>query len=317
MDRRRHPVIVLMALTTVPALGTTPDYEPPVASVYAGLELGNSDTRRVEAGGTWRPQSDWTANLALAHAEFDFPGTDTASTVGSAKAAYQWGDIGIGAGVRRGEIDEVSVTRGWLITGSYVMREWRLSGEIEARDSALAAAAFDDEEIPGVGRVSGTARCDVDSLGLGALANYSQSRWSGFAAVRLFHYGDFDCKLDIAGSSGGPRPPRSRGRGLGNRLANNTLKVVTGFSPRLIPREATLLESTVAVGATYSLDETWLGGAELYRDVERASGDDFMTALAFANRRMTDTLSLEVWIGYATATFDDTAFAGVRVEADL
>ncbi len=305
------------ALFAGPVLAASPEYQPPLASVYAGLELGNTDTRRAEAGATLRPNDNWSGTLALARADFDFPGDDAASTVGSAKVAYDFGDFGVGAGLRRGEIDEISVTRGWLVSGFYEVSDWRLSAEIEARDTALAAAGFTNEEIPGAGRVSGTARCDVDSLGYGAQANYSRSRWSGFAALRLFQYDDFDCAVEVSGRPRGDRPPRARGRGLGGRLASNTLKVVTGFSPRLIPREATLLESTLALGATYSIDELWLGGGELYRDVERASGADFMTALAFANRRMTDTLSVELWVGYATATFEDTAFAGVRMQADL
>jgi hypothetical protein len=309
--------LALVALTGVApwVVAAEPQAAAPLASVYAGFEIGNTDSRRLEAGASLRPNARWRASVALARADFDFPGADTTSTVMSAKASYDFGGFGVGAGLRRGEIDAVSETRGWLVSGFWEFREWRFSGEIETRDTELAAADFSDEDIPDLGVVSGVARCDVDSRGYQAQANLTSTRWTGFAAVRLFDYEEFDCALTIDAPATEPR--RSRGRALGHRLAENTLDTVTGSSPRLIPREATLLDSSLSLGATLAIDDRWSSGGEIYRDVEFISGDQFLTALAFVGRRMSDKLDLEVWVGFAEAKLEDAAFAGVRLSADL
>jgi hypothetical protein len=317
MRLRRFAAQAVLAASVLPAWSASPHIDRPLASLYAGAELSTSDSRRLEAGATLRP-GEWTASTSLVRATFDSPGEDRSSTVGSAKASYRFGGFGAGAGVRRAEIDDLSVTRGWLVNGYFESGTWTLSGEIEWRTTDLAAAAFSDEEIPGVGRASGVARCDVDSVGYGAQAVFARARWSGFAGLRGFDYDDFDCALTIDDSVVRLPRGRGRGRGLGDRLAENATRAVRGFSPRLLPREATLLESTLSAGVTYSLDDRWLAGAEFYRDVERLSGDDFLTTLVFANRRLNATLSLEIWAGHATAPIeDDAGFLGVRMTADL
>jgi hypothetical protein len=309
-----------LAASILAAGSARAESEPPVASVYAGAELSTSDSRRLEAGATARP-GDFAASVSVVRANFDSVGEDAASAVDSVKASYQFGrfDAGVfgaGAGLRRAEIDDLSVTRGWLVSGYFESGSWTVSGDIEFRGTQLAATAFSDEDIPGIGRASGVARCEVDSTGYGAQAAFARARWSGFAGLSWFDYDEYDCELTIDDSV--VRLPRGRGVGLANRLAGNTLRPVSGFGPRLLPREATLLESTVSAGATYSLDERWLAGVELYRDVDRLSGDDYLTALVFANRRLNAVLSLEVWAGHATALLEDDAeFLGARITADL
>jgi hypothetical protein len=296
----------------LPGIGRAQDKKEWRGSAYAGIEYGG-DSTRLEAGATLYPDEHWRASLAWARSEFDLPGIDATSTVGSARASYDFGSLGLGGGIRRAEIDGVSVTRGWLVNGFLERGRWRFSGEIEARDTDLAPAEFFDEEIPGRGLEDGVARCEVDSTGFQTQASVSGSRWSAFTTVRVFEYEDFACALTIAGEA--EDPEESRGRGAEERVAD-TLDILTGFGPRLIPSDATLLDSSLAIGASLSADHNWLVGAELYRDQERTRGDRFLTALAFANRRLTRHSNVELWIGFTEAEIDDVTFVGIRFTAE-
>jgi hypothetical protein len=304
---------LLSGLATI-ACGAETKSARPRTSLYAGLEIGESDSRRLEAGAAMYPNDRWSASVAFARSEFDFPGIDSVSSVASGKVSYDFGDYGLGGGVRRAEIDGVSATRGWRLTGFLERDQWRFSGEVEARDTDLATAEFSDVELPDLGTISGIASCGVRSLGYVAQASLTRKRWSAFASLRMFEYDDFKCALFIDGEEGDRDQPGGRDA---ERLAENTLDVVTRFSPGLIPREATLLESSLALGGSMSIDQDWLGGAEIYRDVERTRGDVFLTALAYANRRMTEALTVEFWVGLAKASIEDSAFVGVRLTAEL
>jgi hypothetical protein len=306
---------MVLAAIALPAYGETLPGPTYFATLYAGTELSASDTRRFEAGLALRP-ANWTASVALSRTMFELPDEDTGSTVGNLKVIYRIGDFGVGAGVRRGEVDDLSLTRGWLVSGLYESGQWSLGGEIERRGTSLAASEFTDEQIPTLGRVSGVARCDVDSTAYGAQAYFSLSRWSGFVRFRMFDYEEFQCAISITGSV--PRPLPARGRALGARLAATTLRSVTGFNPRLLSSESSLLESALALGAGYSLDDRWIVGGEFYRDVNGfGREDDSLTALVFANRRLSESLSLEAWAGYGSAAIEAAAFTGVRLTADL
>jgi hypothetical protein len=285
------------------------------ASIYAGFEFGESNSLRLEAGGSAYPNEHWRVSAAFARSEFDLPGIDSASTVASARTSYDFGDFGLGGGVRRAELDDVSVTKGLLLNGFVERGEWRFSGEIEARDTDLAAAEFTDEEIPDLGMVSGIASCGIASVGIQAQASLTRKRWSAFGTLKVFEYDDFDCTVVIDGGEGDPDEPG--GRDAERRLAENTLDIVTGFGPRLIPREATLLQSSLALGVSVSINSDWLGGAEIYRDVERTGDDVFLTALVFANRPVTNAMTVEFWLGLAKASIEDSAFLGVRLTVDL
>lgn len=290
-----------------PGLALAGDGKEWRGSAYAGIELGGGDSQRWEAGGTLYPDEHWRTSLAWARSEFDLPGIDSTSTVGSARVSYDFGSLGLGGGVRRAQINGVSVTRGWLVNGFLERGHWRFSGEIEARDTDLAPVEFFDEDIPGRGIEDGVARCEVDSTGVQTQASVNGRRWSAFATVRWFEYEDFACGLTIVGED----PEESRGRGAEERVAD-TLDILTGFGPRLIPGDATLLESSLALGASLSVDHNWLVGGELYRDQERTAGSRYLTALAFANRQLTRRSNVEFWLGFTEAEVDDVTFAGVR-----
>ena len=94
--------------------------------------------------------------------------------------------------------------------------------------------------------------------------------------------------------------------------------MVQGFGSRLIPREAMLLDSSLALGVSLPVHESWIAGAELYRDKENIGGDSSQTLLAFANRRISATWAVELTLGFSDSeSVEDTSFAGVRVSADL
>jgi hypothetical protein len=114
------------------------------------------------------------------------------------------------------------------------------------------------------------------------------------------------------------KPPHARGRTLGNRLAAASVDDVADAPSRLVPREAALLDSSLSLGVTLPVAGNWIGGAELYRDVERIDGSDTLTGLVFAGRRLSGAWTLEISVGYSAAQdIDDTAFAGVRFTGAL
>ena len=56
----------------------------------------------------------------------------------------------------------------------------------------------------------------------------------------------------------------------------------------------------------------------MYRDKENIGGDSSQTLLAFANRRISATWAWELTLGISDAeSVEDTAFAGLRISADL
>ena len=293
------------------------------ASIYLGAEVGNTDTQRLEAGARLAIDQAWSASLQLARAEFELPDAQRTSTLLSAKAQYDFGAFGLGLGLRRGEVSEVSSSRGVTVGGFLDQSTWRLSAEIESRETDLAAAPFTEDLGTGAGVQNGISRCDVGSRGYQAQLDVNRPAWAAFVSYRAYDYDDFDCLVSItangSGNGNGNGPPaHARGRALGRRLASLPLQPVQGFGSRLIPREAMLLDSSVALGVSLPAREQWIAGAELYRDRESIGGDSSQTLLAFANRRINAIWAVELTLGYSDAeSVEDTAFAGVRVSADL
>lgn len=313
-------------------------------TAYAGLEIGNTDANRVDAGIGVHFLESWHTNLSVSRAHVEFPDVSTDSTLIGAKVGYDYGPFSLGGGYRHGEIEDVSTSRGWLVSGGYVHRELRFGLEIEARETTLEPAAFTEDLGGTLGVVSGVSRCSVDGRGYQGRVDWDRPTWSLFVSVRVFDYDDYDCALDLAtavpsggsagGSGGGPGNGNGNGHGNGNgnmndrghargrelehRLAQASVDEVTGAASRLVPREAALLDSSASLGVTLPVAGQWIGGVELYRDVERIDGSDTLTGLVFAGRRLTEAWSIELSLGYSVADdIDDTTFAGVRVTAAL
>jgi hypothetical protein len=311
------------------ALGCAAASGAPRTTLYAGLELGNHDSNRVDAGISVGFAEGWNAGASVARAHVEFPDERASSTLAMARLGRDLGAFSVGAGYRRGEIEGFSQTRGWLVSGDYVHRELRFGLEVESRDTTLEPTAFTADLGAPLGLVSGISHCRVDGRGYQGRVDWDRPTWSLFASLRVFDYDDYDCVLELTdavpppgggnGNGNGPGPPpHARGRGLGRQLAAESIDDVLGAASRLVPREAALLESSAALGLTLPVTGEWIGGAELYRDVERIDGSETLTGLVFAGRRLSETWRIELSLGYSKAEeIEDTAFAGVRVTATL
>jgi hypothetical protein len=291
------------------------------ASIYAGYEKGNTDSQRIDAGASFRFHDHTGFGVAVARAEAQFDEDQATSTYVIARASREFGAFGVGLGIRRGEVEDISRTRGWFASGSFDYRQLRISGEIEIRESEIARTPFSEDFGGDLGVISGTSRCDGDSVGYHAQLNLDRPRWSLNASARIYDYAQFDCELSDVDLPGGLTPPgnsRGRGRALGRRLAADAFERVSGFASRLTPRESTLLASSISVGFMMPVNDRWYGGADLYRDVEELEDNAFATALVFAGVRLTDAWSCEFSLGHTDAeSIEDTSFVGVRVTATL
>jgi hypothetical protein len=290
------------------------------ASVYAGIELGTHDTRRLDAGGTYQ-RGALQLSAAVANANVELPGGTAESTLAVGRTSFDFGNFGLSGGYRHGEVEDVARNGGWF-AGAFLDRAGlRVAVEVETRHTKLEPTPFTEDLGGSTGIVSGISRCELDSLGYEARADLDRPSWAAYASIKVYDYSGFDCALylDVAGAPPGQGPPaHARGRALGRRLAAAALQPAEGFASRLVPRESVLLDSTASVGVTLPLNGNWIGGAELYRDEERVGGATSATALVFANVRLDAKWSTEVTLGYSSADeIDDTAFAGIRVTADL
>jgi hypothetical protein len=319
---RRLPHLASWSLTFLSGSLLAAETAPPPnsASIYAGYEKGNTDSERMDAGALFRYHSDTELSAAVARAEAELAGGQATSTFVTAQGTRDFGAFGLGLGVRQGEVEDISRTRGWFASGFFDYRQLRISGEIEFRESDMARTPFSEDFGGDLGVVSGMSRCDADSVGYHAQVTLDRPRWSLNASARVYDYAAFDCELTDVNLPGTTPPGNSRGRGraLGRRLAAGTLERVSGFASRLTPRESTLLASSISVGFLMPVNDRWYGGLDLYRDVEELEDNAFATALAFAGVRLDDVWNIEFSLGHTSAeAIDDTSFVGVRVTATL
>lgn len=307
------PGQVALMLAACPAWSELPPSTN--ASIYAGFEFGNTDSRRMDAGASLQFREAWSASAQVARSDFELPDEDMVSTVANLKLSYDFGAAGVGLGVRQGEIQDVVSTDGMFAAGFVDWDAMRFTLEVESRESDLAPASFTEDLGSGV--QSGISDCSVDSIGYLAQFNVDRPDWAAYVSYRTFDYGDFDCAVTVAAAPGGP-PAHARGRALGRRLGAGALQPVAGFSSRLIPREAALLDSGVALGVLLPIRDRWFAGLDLYRDEEIVEGNSYSTAVGFAVYQFTATWSVELSAGYSDAeVVEDTAFAGFRVIASL
>ncbi len=312
---------VFFVLVSVSATAADPAPPNNTASIYAGGEWGDTESQRIDAGAVFRYHAATIFSASVSRGEAELLESQAVSTYATARVTHDFGSFGLGAGVRQGEVENVSSTLGWFASAFYDYREVRIVAEIESRDSELARTSFTEDFGPGVGVVSGTSACDVASIGYSAQFTLGRPRWSLYAAARGYDYADYECSLVSADlpESGLPERSRGRGRALGRQLAAGALQRVSGFASRLMPRESTLLESSASLGAMMPFTARWYGGLELYHDVQKLGSTDFATALAFAGMRLNGGVwNTEVSLGYtAVDVIEDTTFIGLRVTAEL
>jgi len=320
MKRRwRAELAAALATLAIPAFAESPPTQGTNGSASVGADISNTDSRRLYATGEYALNDRWSVDAALARADVELPDASTQSTLVGANVSYRFGSFRVGGGFRHSEIDGVSRSNDWLARGSWRHETMRLGLEVAHRAATLAPSEFSEDLGGTTGVVSGTSRCAVDGMGYRASFDLDRPTWSGFAALRVFDYGDFDCALDITSVSGpsgpgrGP-PPHARGRALGRRLAAPTLDTVLGATSRLVPREASLLESSLAIGFTTPVSRDWIGGVEFDRDVEKLDGSEYLTGIVSASRMIDSDWTLELSLGYSAADeIESSAFAGVRV----
>ena len=79
-----------------------------------------------------------------------------------------------------------------------------------------------------------------------------------------------------------------------------------------------VLGASSALGVTLPITAQWLGGVEIYRDIEKVGGGAYDTGVLFASRGLSATWTLELSLGFSDAEdVADTTFAGIRMSAAL
>jgi hypothetical protein len=317
MKRSRHWRAAALAVLTAPAFANSPMIESTVGSASVGVDVSNTDSRRVYAAGDYSFSDRWTLDGAIALADIDLPDASTQSTLAGVNLTYGFDRFSVGGGFRHSEIDGASRSDDWLVRGSWRYDTARFGLEVGHRASSLAPSAFTEDLGGTLGVASGISRCDVDGIGYRGSVNLDRPAWSGFASLRMYDYDDFDCTVEITpviGAPGHGPPAHARGRAVGRRLAAVPLESIIGATSRLVPREASLLESSASIGFTTPVASAWIGGIELDRDVEKLDGSEYLTGIVSASTVLDHDWTLELSLGYSVADHvDDSAFAGVRV----
>jgi hypothetical protein len=305
-------------------LAASPQAPTLKAQLHAGIEVSDSDSHRFDVGGEWYLPREWEIAASASRADFALTGDDVASTAASLVVRHDLGSFQLGAGLGHAELQDRTTTRSVFITSTYWRDDWRLQAGLGTRETELGATEFEEDLGGSIGLASGVSRCEARSLAANASADLLRASWRLYARAAFHDYGDVDCELTIStggngnGNGNGNGPPvHARGRALGLRLVTNTLEQVVGINPRLIPRDAMLLKSSLALGAAVSRPSGWQFGGEVYRDVDWLRGQDFFTAVTYGNREITRNWTLELSLGYATSSLEDSLFAGIRMSASI
>lgn len=313
-------LVAAVGVFPVTSIAHSPEVSGVAGSASIGADASNTDSRRIYASGDYSFGGGWSASGLLARADIDLPDTSAQSSLAGINVSYRLGDFTVGGGYRHGEIDGVSRSDDWLARGAWHLLTMRIGLEVGHRAATLDPSPFTEDLGGDLGVVSGISRCSVNGLGYRGSVDLDRPTWSGFASLRVFDYGDYDCALDIAATSGPPGNgngngrAHARGRALGHRLAAATLASAVGATSRLAPPDAALLESSLAIGFTTPVSRAWIGGVEIDRDVEKLDGSEFLTGILSASRELERDWTLELTAGYSLADkVDDSAFAGVRI----
>src|SRR5262245_27253158 len=108
MKLRKESLALFLMTVLASAVFAGDDDAPLGTTVFAGFEIGNNDSRRVDAGVLVQFLESWSANASVSRSSFELPGASASSTSASAKVARTFGAFNVGAGFRHGEIEDVS-----------------------------------------------------------------------------------------------------------------------------------------------------------------------------------------------------------------
>jgi hypothetical protein len=302
------------------------------STFFAGAEFDNRDSRRVDLGLTLRSGGGTSLSLVGSRTDTAAETLDLESTYAFGKVTHDFGRIGLGAGVRHMEDEGLTETLGLLGTAFLDVGQARLTATIESRKTDLAEAPFEasgaDLGLDDVTTATGTATCNVDSLGYGVGFELTQQGWSLYASGMAFDYSAYKCAVEVTSTSGGttgggPAGPGRAPFGIARpavvtQLAAGTMRPLGGYSSTLVPREAALLESSFMIGASFAVGARSTLGVELYHDTEQFAPVDSSTLLGYVIFGLTESLSLEFNLGTREADgFDSATFAGLRLSATI
>lgn len=211
-------------------------------------------------------------------------------------------------------------------------RAARLTASIETRSSDFDEQAFtadgEDLGLTGVTSASGVAACSIDSFGYGLGLSVVRSNISFYASGTLYDYSSYECNSTITSTTSGsgttPADPTGRAPIVVTRpsvvtqMASTAISGISGYSSTRAPHEGTLLESSLMLGASFSLGDRRALGFELYRASEEFAQSDTTTALAYLAWPLTQSISMDVTVGTnKTDLLDDSVFAGLRLSASV
>jgi hypothetical protein len=319
---------VLAALAS-PALAD----RAPGTTLYAGAELDDQDSRRLDLGLSYVSEGGTALDLVAAWTDTDRDSGDLSSTHAFGLVTHDFGRFGLGAGARYLRNDDHAETLG-LIGAAFVdFDPLRLTVRIEGRNTDFDATGFtasgEDLGLEDVTSVAGTSRCSVDSLGYGLALDTRLERWSFYGSVMAYDYDSHSCKVEITsvvgggsggGNGGSPGPGWQGGvKGpMAERLVGATAAPLAGYSSTLLPREAALLESSIMVGVSVDVGSRSGLGIEFYHEAEQFSPVEADTLLGYFDFDVGERLTLELTIGATDADgYDTAAFVGLGVYAGL
>ena len=149
-------------------------------------------------GGAWSTATSW--DLSASQSDTTTSLTDFRTTALTGSVYHDFGRIGLRFGL--GGWRDEGLSRVGRLTGSVDVHgsRWTLALDGQLRHSDFDPLAVDRlvERRDGTTvRITGTADCAVDDVGLGARLSYAGDAWSFSLAGISYDYDDFGCTFDI------------------------------------------------------------------------------------------------------------------------
>jgi hypothetical protein len=332
MHFRTHQAIaqLLVAFGFVVPAHAADAADGPMVSVYSGAEIDDDSGTRLDLGVSISTTGGTTWSLSGARADVDSVAGKLVSTGGSAQIDHDFGRFGLRGGVRQVEDEDFSESLTWL-AGAYADFDLsRIGAVVERRDIDMDETTFtvagSDLGLNAVDTVTGRATCSLTSTGYGLSGMHTRQRWSLYGSAIQYDYSGYDCTsmLDVLTTNGNNMPVTPGSRApiavrrpvIFKRVARNATRTFDGLSASRIPRETSLLESTLMLGfEAFATSRTTIG-AEGYRDADEFAEASTTTLLAYVDWRATEVISLTTTLGTSDSdAFGRLQFLGLRLTA--
>ncbi|MEX2151096.1 MAG: hypothetical protein WD793_12855 [Steroidobacteraceae bacterium] len=292
---------------------------------FAGVDIDNQDSHRLTAGVTHLSAGGTSFELIGVRSEIDSDSLSLSSTYAHGLLGHDFGDLGFAAGLRHLSDDSFADTLGLFGAAFLDFSGSRLTATIESRDTDFEDTEFtasgEELDLEGITSASGIASCSVASLGYGLRLEVIRTKWSFYASGTAFDYSSHECTATITETTegSGPGPPVTapvnvRVPSVVSRVVSGVGGGFAGYSARLVPRDGSLLESSVMAGASFALGSRYVLGFEVYGDSEEFAEAQTTTALAYFEFRATPQFSVTLTAGGTESdALDSSVFAGVRL----